>query len=124
MKELAKQFGSLLGTAFAAACCLGVTAALSALTAIGAGFLINDAFLVPIFLGFIALSLWLLFQSSRAHHDLRPFWVALGGGIAAFAGLWIAPLVVIAGLAICVASSLWDFRRGLTLRAARSSPSA
>lgn len=116
MKGLAQQFGSLFGTSFAAACCLGVTAALSALTAIGAGFLINDAILIPMFLAFVSLSLWLLYRSARSHADLRPFWVSLGGGVLAFAGLWINPLMVIAGLTICVASSLWDFRRGRTAR--------
>lgn len=100
----------------AAACCLGVSAALSALTAIGAGFLINDAILIPLFLAFVSLSLWLLYRSARSHADLRPFRVGLGGGIAAFAGLWIAPLVVIAGLAVCVGASLWDF---VLLRAGR-----
>lgn len=124
MKEIAKQFASLLGTSFVAACCLGVTAFLSALSAIGAGFLINDAVLIPLFLALIALSLWLLYQSARAHGDLRPFWVALGGGVFAFAGLWIAPIAVVIGLTVCVACSLWDFRRGLVLRAAKATQRA
>jgi mercuric ion transport protein len=117
VKGLVQQLASLFGTSFAAACCLGVSAALSVLTAIGAGFLIRDAFLIPLFLVFVAFSLWLLYRSARAHADLRPFWAGLGGGVGAFAGLWIAPIVVFGGLAICVAASLWDFRRGLALRA-------
>lgn len=57
MEALAKQLASTLGAAFAAACCLGVTAVLSLLTAIGAGFLINDAVLIPLYVAFLALSL-------------------------------------------------------------------
>lgn len=109
MKALIQQIASLFGTGFAAACCLGVTAALSALTAIGAGFLINDAVLIPAFLALVGLSLWLLYRSARAHRNLRPFWLGLAGGIVAFVGLWLAPVVVIAGLGACVAASLWDF---------------
>lgn len=42
MRTLIKQLASTVGAAFAAACCLGVTAIVSGVTAIGAGFLIKD----------------------------------------------------------------------------------
>ncbi len=109
MKALVQQLASLFGTGFAAACCLGVTAVLSALSAIGAGFLINDAVLIPAFLALVGLSLWLLYRSARTHRNLRPFWFGLAGSIVALVGLWIASAVVVAGLAACVAASLWDF---------------
>jgi mercuric ion transport protein len=109
VKALIQQLASLFGTGFAAACCLGVTAALSALTAIGAGFLINDAVLIPAFVALVGLSLWLLYRSARAHRSLRPFWLGLAGAVVAFVGLWLAPVVVFAGLAACVAASVWDF---------------
>ena len=109
MKALAQQLASLFGTSFAAACCLGATAALSVLTAVGAGFLINDAVLVPAFLALVGLSLWLLYRSARLHANLRPLWLGLAGGAVAFISLWIAPALVIAGLAACVAASFWDF---------------
>jgi mercuric ion transport protein len=109
MKAFAQQLAGLFGTSFAAACCLGVTAALSALTAVGAGFLIDDAVLIPAFLALVALSLWLLYRSARAHRDLRPFWLGLAGGIVAFVSLWVSPALVVAGLAACVAASFWDF---------------
>lgn len=80
MSELLKQMGSTLGAAFAAACCLGVTAALSALTAIGAGFLINDAFLIPLYVLLLALSLWLLYRSAKAHRGLGPLLGRRRGG--------------------------------------------
>lgn len=109
MKELFKQFTSVAGAGFAGACCLGVTAALSALTAIGAGFLINDAFLIPLYLGLLGLSVWLLYSSAQSHGYLIPFWLGLGGAIVAFAGLWILPALVYAGLGVLIAGNVWDF---------------
>ena len=119
MKGLLKQCSSVAGASFAGACCLGVQAALSVLTAIGAGFLINDAFLIPLYLGLLAVSAWLLFSSARSHNNLAPFWAGLGGAIVAFAGLWILPALVYAGLAVLIGSSVWDF---WNMRAARTSP--
>ena len=94
MIELLKQCASVLGAGFAAACCLGVASALAVLSAVGAGFLINDAILIP-------------------------FWAGLGGLVTAFAGLWVSPALVYAGLAALIAGSVWDFWNG---RAARVSP--
>ena len=109
MKELVKQCASIAGSAFAGACCLGMPAALSVLTAIGAGFLINDAFLIPFFLGMCALSVWLLHSSARSHRNLAPFWTGLAGALVAFGGLWLHAALVYAGLAVLIASSVWDF---------------
>src|SRR5258708_14895296 len=89
MKEILKQFASLLGAGVAAACCLGVPLVLSTLGAIGLGFVIHDADLLPLFVGFIALSLWSLYRSARRHARLQPFWLALIGGIEASVALWL-----------------------------------
>jgi mercuric ion transport protein len=112
MKQLMKQLGSTLGATFAAALCLGVTAALSVLTAVGAGFLINDAFLIPLYVLLLALSLWLLYRSAKAHGALAPFWIAAGGAVGALAGLWISPALVYAGLLAVIAANVADFLRG------------
>jgi mercuric ion transport protein len=109
MNELLKQCTSAAGAIFAAMCCLGVTGALSVLTAVGAGFLINDAFLIPLYLALLGLSVWLLNRSARSHGDLTPFWAGLGGVVAAIAGLWILPALVYAGLAVLISGSVWDF---------------
>ena len=119
MKELLKQCASVLGAGFAAACCLGVTSVLAVLSAVGAGFLIRDAVLIPLYLLFLGLSAWLLYRSARAHGNLTPFWTGLGGLVIAFTGLWISPALVYAGLASLIASNVWDFWSG---RAARVSP--
>ncbi len=112
MREFSKQLASTMGAAFAAACCLGVTAIVSALTAVGAGFLINDAILFPLYFALLALSVWLLYRSARAHRNLFPFWLGLGGAAIAAAGLWINPLLVYAGLLVLVGGNVTDFVRG------------
>lgn len=112
MKDLVKQLASTFGALFAAACCLGVTAALSVLTAIGAGFLVNDAFLIPLYVLLLALSLWLLYRSAKAHGGLAPFWVGACGAVAALAGLWISPIIVYGGLLAIIAANVGDFLRG------------
>ena len=119
MSALFKQFGSMIGATFAALCCLGATWALSALAAIGAGFLIRDAILIPLFVVFLALSLWLLYRSARGRGDLRPLYLSAAGAVAALGGLFVHPVVVTAGLAAMVGASLWDF--GLSRAAPRAS---
>ena len=119
MKEIVKQFAGLFGASIAAACCLGIPAILAAVGAVGLGFLINDAYLFPLFVAFMGLSLWFLFRSARVHRKLAPFWVGLAGGIAGAAGLWLLvtgryamPVSVYAGLGVLVASSVWDGLNG------------
>lgn len=122
MKETVKQLGSLFGAGIAAACCLGVPVILGAVGAVGLGFLINDAYLFPLFVAFAALNLWGLFRSARTHGNLAPFWVGLAGGAVAAAGLWLlvtghspTGVPVYAGLGVLVAGSIWG---GLTARKA------
>lgn len=109
MKELLKQLGSTLGATFAAACCAGASWALAALAAVGAGFLINDAVLIPAFVALLGLSLWLVFRSARAHRNLHPVYLAGAGALSALIGLWTSTIILFAGLGLIVASSLWDY---------------
>lgn len=119
MKEFFKQFGSLFGAGVAAACCLGVPLVLSTLGAVGLGFIIHDAYLLPLFVGFVALSLWTLHRSASRRSRLGPFWLALAGGVAGSIGLWLLvtgkyphswPLYT--GLALLVSGSVWDVING------------
>ncbi|MDO8596925.1 MAG: hypothetical protein Q7R45_09900 [Sulfuricaulis sp.] len=119
MKELFKQFSGLIGAGVAAACCLGISAVLAAVGAVGLGFLVHDAYLLPIFVGFVGLSLWLLYRSARGHGKLAPFWLAAAGGLFGAAGLWLLITglylinwAVYAGLGVLVAGSVWDFANG------------
>jgi mercuric ion transport protein len=119
MHDLLKQFAGLVGAGIAAACCLGISAVIAAVGAVGLGFLIHDAYLFPIFVGFIALSLWLLYRSARGHADLAPFWSGLGGAVFGVTGLWLLvtglysmPGLVYGGLALLVVGSVWDVVNG------------
>jgi mercuric ion transport protein len=116
MKELAKQISSTSGAAIAAACCAGASWALAALTAAGAGFLINDAVLIPLFAALLALSVWFLYRSARAHNDLAPFYLGIAGAVVAFAGLWTWIAAIVGGLATMVIASVWDFARAKARR--------
>lgn len=109
MKDFLGQIGSTAGAAFAAACCVGASWALAALAAVGAGFLINDAVLIPLYVALLGLSLWLLFRSARAHRDLRPVYPAALGALGALGGLWTSTVVLFGGLGLMVASCLWDY---------------
>lgn len=119
MKDLLKQFGSLIGAGVAAACCLGVPLVISTLGAVGLSFIIRDAYLLPLFVGFVALNLWTLYRAARKHARMQPFWLALVGGIASSIGLWLLVTVsyphswpVYAGLALLVSGSFWDVING------------
>lgn len=119
MKAFLKQFAALIGAGVAAACCLGLPLVLSMLGAAGLGFLVHDAYLFPLFVGFVAFSLWLLFRSARSHGRLAPFWLSLGGGLLGSIALWFMvtglyplPWLVYAGLGILVAGSIWDLING------------
>lgn len=115
MKGLVKQFAGLIGAGVAAACCLGISVILSAVGAAGLGFIVHDAYLFPIFVGFVAFSLWMLYRSARKHQNLAPFWLGLAGGAFGAVGLWLMvtgtfpmPWSIYSGLVILVAGSVWD----------------
>lgn len=122
MQEKLSQFGGLFGAAIAAACCLGISVVLSTVGAVGLGFLINDAYLLPIFVGFTGLNLWTLYRSARKHEALSEeamlaFWVGSIGALVSTIGLGftvtgilpVAVILVYLGLALFVVANIWDF---------------
>ncbi|MEN8260988.1 MAG: MerC domain-containing protein [Pseudomonadota bacterium] len=121
MKEKFGEFFALFGAAVAAACCLGIPVVLSAMGAVGLGFLVHDAYLFPIFVGFISLSLWTLYRSAGKHEAVSPvatlpFWLGCAGALISSVGLWFTvtgrvPLngLVYLGLGFFVAATVWDF---------------
>lgn len=84
------------GSLFAALCCLGFPALLSILSAVGLGFLINDAVLVPLLLMFLAITLIGLFLGMRHH---REPWALILGGASAIVTFVLVALVTNAFLA-------------------------
>ena len=119
MKDFIKQCSGLIGAGIAAACCLGFPAVLAAFSALGLGFVVHDAYLFPLFVGFIGLSLWLLYRSTRASAQRAPFWMALAGAIVSAAALWLMvtgirpmPSLVYVGLGVLVMGNVWSFING------------
>lgn len=72
------------GSLFAALCCLGFPALLSIISAVGLGFLIRDAVLIPLLVVFLALTLVGLFLGMR-HHRQR--WALVLGTVSAIVTL-------------------------------------
>lgn len=108
------------GSLFAALCCLGFPALLSILSAIGLGFLVRDAILIPLLLVFLAITLVGLYFGTRHHHE--PWALILGGlsAVVIFVFIGIVPNGAIAGVGIAgliAASALNVWLRSRQLRA-------
>ena len=119
MKAFFEQFAGIIGASVAAACCLGLPVVLTMLGAAGLGFLVHDAYLFPLFVGFAGFSLWMLYHSSQTHGSLAPFCLSLIGGIIGVVALWLMvtglypmPWLVYVGLGILLAGSIWDLING------------
>jgi mercuric ion transport protein len=92
------------GAAFAALCCLGFPALLAVVSAVGLGFLINDAVLLPLLGVSLSITLWGLYRGTRHHHRWSAFGIGVVGAILMvlsillgkgfYAGTGIAVLIV------------------------------
>ena len=130
MKRFLQQLGTIAGAVIAAACCLGVPVVLSAVAAVGLGFLIRDALLFPLFALMLGANLWLLRRSGRSHRNLAPFWMGAGAAALSLAGLLLlvsggsaARWLIYAGLAALLTASVWDFLNGRKAGALAPRPS-
>jgi len=103
-----KQFSGPTGSVLAGACCLGFAPLLAGLSAIGAGFLINDLILIPIFVVFLGITLWSLYSSRQRHRHSAPFILGAVAAIVAFAALWLLTPLAYLALATLFAASVWD----------------
>ncbi len=103
-----KETSGPIGSVLAGACCLGFAPILAGLSAVGAGFLINDAILLPLFEAFLAYTLWVLWASRKVHGRAGPFYLGAGAALVAFAALWFLPALSYAALAALVAASVWN----------------
>jgi len=110
-----KQFSGLIGTGFAAACCLGLPLVLSFVGVVGLGFIINDAYLMPLFAAFVTFTLWQLYHSSKQHGDLKPFYLSVFVGVSSIVvmmllvtGIYPSTVLLSMGLMGLVVGSVWD----------------
>jgi len=104
MKHLDKL--GIVGSLIAALCCLGVPAVLSIFAAIGLGFLINDAVLLPLLGVFLLITLIGLFSGYRLHRKKAALIVGLVSAVVMFLFLFIFPPITYIGLVGLIAASL------------------
>lgn len=106
------------GTVFAALCCLGFPALLSIVSAVGLGFIVKDAILMPLLVVFLAIALLGLYLGTRHHH--KPWALILGvASAAALLSVFIVPFpfLIYAGIVGLVAASVlnvWLRKRQLS----------
>jgi mercuric ion transport protein len=122
MNDQTKQSVGLIGAAIAAACCLGLPIVLTALTAIGLGFLIHDAILIPLFMIFVGINLWTLHssvnnQALNKTAAFSPFKLASIGAVISVlglvlsvAGIAFATALIYAGLAMFFGANVWEYK--------------
>ena len=103
-----KEISGSTGSVVAGACCLGFAPLLAGLSAIGAGFLINDAILIPVFVAFLAYTVWVLWSSRKSHGRAGPFYLGVGAAVVAFAALWFLAPLSYAAMAMLIAASVWN----------------
>jgi mercuric ion transport protein len=102
----------IAGTIFAALCCLGFPALISIISAVGLGFLINDATLVPLLGVFLLVTLIGLYLGIRHHCSWLAFALGAISAIVIFIAVgWVSnkllAIVGIAGLIIASILNVW-----------------
>jgi mercuric ion transport protein len=71
----------VVGAIVATLCCLGVTAVVSVVAALGLGFLINDAVLAPLLVLSLVLVVWGLVSGWRRHGNSSAFALGISAGV-------------------------------------------
>lgn len=97
------------GSFIAVACCLGLPAIVAVFAALGLGFLINDAVLLPLLLFFLGLTVFGLFQGYQKHRKPWPLVVGAVSAVAALVFIFVAfstPLAYTAVAGLVAASLL------------------
>jgi mercuric ion transport protein len=91
-------------------CCAGVAPVLGLLSAIGLGFLIRDAVLVPLLVVALGVTGWGLWQERRCHGRRSPVGLGLAGGALAVGGLYLWVPLAFIGFGAVILASLWNLR--------------
>ena len=108
------------GSLFAALCCLGYPALLAIVSAVGLGFLIRDAVLIPMLVAFLALTLYGLYGGMRQHGNGLALGVGAAAALVLFASIWfgsnIAAGIGIAALIVSSLLNVWFVARAAQYR--------
>lgn len=97
------------GSFFSALCCLGFPALLSLLSAIGLGFLINDAVLLPL-LGIFLVIAGDFIPVLRRHGQPWALLLAAISSLILFVFLFINPIIAYLGVAALIVAGLLNLR--------------
>lgn len=100
--------GGVLASAVALLCCAGVAPVVGVLTALGAGFLLTDAVLIPLLVVALGATLWGLKRGRDCHGEPVPWWLGGVGSLVAVAGVYAWVPVAFVGFAAVVAASVWN----------------
>ena len=98
----------LVGSAVALLCCAGVAPVIGVLAALGLGFLVRDAILVPLLILGLGVTLWGLWQGRRCHGRGGALVVGVVGSLITVGGVlaWV-PLAFLGFVGVIVAS-IWN----------------
>lgn len=80
--------GGLLGSAVALLCCAGVAPVIGGVSALGLGFLLRDAILIPLLIVGVGVTVWGVWQGRRCHGRSGPFVAGLTGSIITVGGIF------------------------------------
>ncbi len=78
-----------IGVAFTALCCLGVSAALSLASSVGAGFFLRDETLRPLLITALALTILASWLTFRRHHNPIPLMVTVAASAAVYGFIFV-----------------------------------
>ncbi|MDZ7630080.1 MAG: MerC domain-containing protein [Gemmatimonadaceae bacterium] len=111
----------VFGAVLAALCCAGTPIVVSVITAVGLGFLRNDAILWPVMLASLAVALWGFWQGVRVHRNTAPALLGTVGAISLASGVIfvhgpVARPMIYVGALLLLGATLWNAR----LRRARA----
>jgi mercuric ion transport protein len=104
------SLGGVLGSGFALLCCAGAAPVLGLLSAIGLGFLINDAVLIPLLLLALGVTGWGLRQGRRCHGRHSALLVGLVGAAVTVGGLYLWLPLAFVGFGAVLLASVWNLR--------------
>ncbi len=98
----------LAGSAVALLCCAGVAPVIGVLSALGLGFLLRDAILIPLLILGLGVTVWGLWQGRRCHGRSRPLVAGLVASLITVGGVlaWV-PLAFVGFVGVIVAS-VWN----------------
>jgi len=114
---LVREFAGVAAAIIAWFVCAGAPALVAGLGAIGAAGLAQHAYMFPAFAGLLGFSVWLIWRSGRRRGELRPFWIALAGGVFAVVATWLALVGIFPflgwwsylGVAALIGASGWSY---------------